>query len=119
MIRLAQLTIPVSDLSASVAFYEAAFGAQAVFVSQEYGWAQLDGLAVGLALYVPGKGGGTGKLGGSLDFQLVAESLKEVRDQLPASATNVGFYENADGSTTLEFADLDGNEVKMFQGASA
>ncbi|MDJ0513272.1 MAG: hypothetical protein QNJ62_07490 [Methyloceanibacter sp.] len=118
MIGLAQLTIPVSDLAASVALYEQALEVRAAFTSVEYGWSQLEGIAVPLALYVPGKGGGSGKLDGSLDFQLFADDFEDIRNRLPDSATNAGLHQNDDGSTTLEFSDLDGNRVKMFRASN-
>ena len=59
MIELAMLKVPVSDLSAAVVFYEKALGLTSSFVSEEFGWAQMEGLSVSFALYVPGKGGGT------------------------------------------------------------
>lgn len=67
---VALLKIPVADLSVSVPFYEAALGIQAVFVAEECGWAQFDGATLALALYVPGRGGGDRRPGGSVDFHL-------------------------------------------------
>lgn len=117
MIELAMLKVPVSDLSAAVVFYEKALGLTSSFVSEEFGWAQMEGLSVSFALYVPGKGGGTGKTGGSLDFHLAADKLEKIRDGLPDEASSVGMHNNADGSVTLEFRDLDDNEIKIFQKA--
>ncbi|MEM1388512.1 MAG: VOC family protein [Pseudomonadota bacterium] len=117
MIELALLKVPVSNLDAAVAFYEKALGLTASFVSDEFGWAQMEGLAVPFALYVPGKGGGSGEMGGSLDFHLAAANLEDIKDRLPSEATSIGLFTNADGSVTLEFRDLDGNEIKIFQEA--
>ena len=115
MMQVILLKIPVSDLTRSVTFYERALGLSASFVAEEFGWAQLEGLSLPLALYVPGKGGGERTIGGSLDFHLACGDLKALREKLPDSARGVGLHENADGSVTLEFQDPDGNEIKVFE----
>lgn len=118
MIGLALLKIPVSDLARSVAFYEQVLGRQAVFTAEEFGWAQFDLAKIGLALYVPGKGGGDRAIGGSLDFHLHHPDLSQLREKLPDNADQVGLHENADGSKSLEFCDPDGNVIKIMQSSS-
>lgn len=115
MIGLALLKIPVSDLARSVVFYEQVLGHQAAFTAEEYGWAQFDFADIGLALYVPGKGGGDRVIGGSLDFHLHHPDLADLRKNLPDDADQVGIHENADGSKSLEFCDPDGNVIKIMQ----
>ena len=46
---VALLKVPVSDLAASLRFYEQALGLQAKVFSEDYGWAQVDGATVPLA----------------------------------------------------------------------
>lgn len=117
MISLSLLKIPVSNLNASVAFYEQALSLKAQFVVEEYGWAQLDGTDIAIALYVPGKGGGDRTIGGSVDFHLASRDLDALKDALPSNASDVGLHENADGSRSLEFRDPDGNLMKIMEQA--
>lgn len=117
MIGVALLKVPVTDLVNSVAFYEQALGLQAQFVAEKYGWAQLDGATIALALYVPGKGGGDRTPGGSVDFHLHHPDLDALHGGLPQIAEHVGLHENDDGSRSLEFCDPDGNLIKVMQQA--
>lgn len=110
---VALLKLPVSDLVASIRFYEKALGLQAKTVAEEYGWAQLDGVTVPLALYVPGKGGGNRTAGGTVDFHLSSNRLDALLDQARQVAPDAAVHENADGSRSLEFTDPDGNVVKV------
>jgi catechol 2,3-dioxygenase-like lactoylglutathione lyase family enzyme len=90
---VALLKIPVTDIDRAVAFYHEAPGLAATFVAGEYGWAQLDGASVAIALYLPGKGGGNRSPGGSVDFHLTHNRLDEVQAtvrrvrRLPPSTT--------------------------------
>jgi catechol 2,3-dioxygenase-like lactoylglutathione lyase family enzyme len=110
---VALLKIPVSNLAASVRFYERALGLQAKVVVEDYGWAQLDGATVALALYVPGRGGGDRLAGGSVDFHLSTNRLGALLEQALRVAKDAAMHENADGSQSLEFTDPDGNVVKV------
>lgn len=112
-LRLALLKIPVTDVTASVAFYEAVLERSAVFVSDEYGWAQFDHPAPGLALYVPGKGGGDRVPGGSVDFHLAASDLNMLQARLKPLTETATIYTNNDGSQSLELNDPDGNTLKI------
>ena len=112
---VALLKIPVSDLKMSVAFYEAALGLQATMVVEEFGWAQLDGVSVALALYLPGKGGGDRTLGGTVDFHLSHNHLDELHEQARKAVPDATTNDNADGSRSLEFSDPDGNIIKVME----
>ncbi|GAB5470873.1 MAG: hypothetical protein Kilf2KO_39030 [Rhodospirillales bacterium] len=118
MLSLALLKIPAEDLGSSVAFYEAALGLTTEFRSEDYGWAQMGGAAVPLAIYVPGKGGGAGTTGAALDFHLShpdpASLLAAVEAASPDAAPQL--HRNDDGSTSLEFRDPAGNAVKIMKG---
>ncbi|APX10426.1 VOC family protein [Tateyamaria omphalii] len=116
-LHLALLKIPVSDLKRSVAFYEAVLGCNVDFVAQEFGWAQFSQPAPGLALYVPGAGGGNRSLGGSLDFHLSAPDLEATLERVRHVAETAKIYENADGSGSLELEDPDGNVLKIMGAA--
>ncbi|WP_299043767.1 VOC family protein [uncultured Tateyamaria sp.] len=116
-LRLALLKIPVSDLARSVPFYETVLGQPAAFVAAEFGWAQFHHPEPGLALYVPGQGGGDRTPGGSVDFHLSAQDIDALRDRIAAIADTARIHENADGSRSLEFKDPDGNDIKIM-GAS-
>lgn len=107
--------IPVTNLAASVAFYEKALGVTVAFASDEYGWAQLEGAGFPLALYVPGKGGGTRSPGGSLDVHLAHEEVDALAEQVRTVASDAKVHVNDDGSRSLEFTDPDGNVVKIMQ----
>jgi len=107
--------IPVSDLASSVTFYEAALGLKAGFVSQEYGWAQLDGASMAFALYVPGRGGGSRSPGGSVDFHLSHDRIDDLYGAVAKIASDAGLHTNADGSRSLEFSDPDGNVLKVME----
>lgn len=107
--------IPVESLSASVSFYEAALGLKAGFVSETYGWAQLDGASFALALYVPGKGGGGRTPGGTVDFHLSHDQIDTLEQQVSKSAPDATVHANADGSRSLEFSDPDGNILKIME----
>ncbi|MEO0911604.1 MAG: VOC family protein [Pseudomonadota bacterium] len=119
MFALALLKIPVSGLGPALAFYEGALGLPAEFVAEEYGWAQLAGAGLPLALYVPGKGGGNRRPGGSLDFHLAHPSPAALLTQIEAAAPDAGaaLHSNADGSQSLECRDPDGNEIKIMKSA--
>ncbi|MCY6382326.1 VOC family protein [Hoeflea prorocentri] len=115
MIGVALVKIPVSDVNRSVAFYEKALDLTVLFVAEEYGWAQFEASGMGLALYVPGKGGGERPIGGSVDFHLHHSDLDALLDGMPAEATDAGIHENADGSRSLEFSDPDANLIKIME----
>ena len=112
-LQLAVLKIPVTKLDRSVRFYETALGLKAAFMAEEFGWAQLEGAGVPLALYVPGKGGGDRPVGGSLDFHLGSPALDDLLAAVKTVAPDAALHENADGSRSLEFSDPDGNLVKI------
>src|SRR5438045_9781318 len=68
--QLSLLKIPVTDVRRSADFYRDALGFHEEFVVEQYGWAQLKAGELPLALYIPGKGGGDGHVGGSTGFHL-------------------------------------------------
>lgn len=115
MLKVALLKVPVTDLSRSVAFYEAALGLQAGFVAEAHGWAQLDGAGVPMALYVPGRGGGNRTPGGSVDFHLSHPALDQLSERAATVAPDAAVFVNDDGSASLEFRDPDGNLLKIIQ----
>lgn len=115
MLTVSLLKIPVTDLERSLAFYQRSLGLRAVSAAIEYGWAQMEGAGIPLALYVPGRGGGNRSPGGSLDFHLEHDRLEVliavVRQVQPAA----NIFENGDGSRSLEFLDPDGNLIKVME----
>lgn len=115
MLGVSLLKIPVRDLRASVTFYEQALGLQVEFAAEEYGWAQLDGASVALALYQPGRGGGHREPGGSVDFHLSHDRLDELLARVRAAGVKAVIHRNDDGSASLEFRDPDGNSLKIMQ----
>lgn len=114
---LAFLKIPVTDLARAVDFYSQGFGLTADFVSEQYGWAQLGGADIGLALYVPGKGGGDGVPGQDRDFHLVAGDLDALLKCVSPLAPDAVIATNADGSRSLDLKDPDGNGLRIMQRA--
>lgn len=112
---IALLKIPVSDLKASVVFYEAALGLQVSMIVEEFGWAQLDGASIAIALYLPSKGGGDRKAGGTVDFHLSHDRLDVLHEEARKTVPDATLHENADGSRSLEFSDLDGNIIKVME----
>ncbi|MEM6762598.1 MAG: VOC family protein [Pseudomonadota bacterium] len=113
MFKVSLIKVPVSDLARAVSFYEVALGVRAVFVAEEYGWAQLDGLGTPFALYVPGKGGGDRALSGSVDFHLSHPDVDALHATVSAVAADAVLAKNDDGSRSLEFSDPDGNTLKV------
>jgi catechol 2,3-dioxygenase-like lactoylglutathione lyase family enzyme len=115
MLGVGLLKIPVTDLARAVAFYEDALPLKATVVADEYGWAQLDGASVALALYVPGMGGGDRTVGGTVDFHLHHPRLDDLLADARAAAPGATVHENADGTRSLELADPDGNVLKIME----
>jgi len=116
-LTLQTLKIPVADLARSVRFYETGLGLHPIFQSERYGWAQLDGAAIPIALYVPGLGGGDRAPGGTVDFQLVTEAPEALLDRLRPLTADAALFPNDDGSRSLEFTDPDGNRLKIMAAA--
>ncbi|EKU96295.1 lactoylglutathione lyase-like lyase [Leptolyngbya sp. PCC 7375] len=115
MLNVTLLKIPVTDLQQSVKFYESVLGLSARYIVEEYGWAQLDGATVAIALYVPGRGGGQRSPGGSVDFHLGHSQLDELKRRASNVTKTVAIHNNNDGSRSLEFLDPDGNEIKIME----
>ena len=67
--------IPVDNLNDAIAFYTEKLFFSLLFREDSFGWAtvQLENQNVGL--YIPGKGGGDRKAGGSVDFSFLIESI--------------------------------------------
>ena len=104
------------DLNRAVEFYCQGFGLTADFVSEDYGWAQLGGADIGLALYVPGKGGGDGVPGQDRDFHLVAPDLDGLLARIAPLAPDAAIATNDDGSRSLDVTDPDGNGLRIMDG---
>lgn len=104
--------MPVRDLAVSVPFYRDTLGMEAGFVAEEYGWAQLAAGALDLALYVPGKGGGEGSVGGSTGFHLV---LSPEEFDVLAAGMPTSVHQGNDGTTFVDILDPDGNLLKIFR----
>lgn len=115
MVGVSLLKIPVSDLSSAVSFYRATLGLEPAFVAEQYGWAQLEGASVPVALYVPGKGGGSRQPGGSLDFHLSCNNLDGLHHRVSQANDSAKIHKNDDGSRSLEFEDSDGNIIKVME----
>ena len=116
---LALLKVPVSDVERGAEFYRDALGFELLFAAEEYGWAQLQAGELSLALYVPGKGGGDGRPGGSVGFHLALEG--EPFDALASELQTRGalvedqVHRGDDGTVVLEARDPDGNTLKIFR----
>lgn len=115
MLGVDLLKVPVSELLPSVALYRAALGLEPAFVAEEYGWAQLEGASVGIALYVPGKGGGARTPGGSVDFHLWTNDLELLLDLARSATETAAIHQNDDGSRSLEPENPDGNVLKIME----
>ena len=115
--QLSLLKIPVSNLETAAQFYEHDLGLTLEFLVEEYGWAQFSAGTLPLALYLPGKGGGDGQIGGSLDFHLslAASDFDPLADRLLAAGVLVEdmMHTGADGSTFIDVRDPDGNVLKI------
>ena len=115
--RLGLLKVPVSDVEASAGFYADVLGFELQFAVAEYGWAQLSSGDLPVALYEPGKGGGDGVIGGSIDFHLALDP--EPFDRLADTLADAGalhgdqVHRSDDGATFLEARDPDGNTLKV------
>lgn len=115
MLQVALLKIPVSDLPRAVDFYEYTLGLEAVFTSDEFGWAQLAGAAVGIGLYVPGKGGGDAVAGSDAWFHLAHSDLAVLLPKIKERDPHAVITKNADASKSLDFRDPDGNTLRIMQ----
>ncbi|MEM9006099.1 MAG: VOC family protein [Cyanobacteria bacterium P01_F01_bin.86] len=115
MLNVTLLKIPVTNLQQSVKFYESVLGLSASCIVEEYGWAQLDGATVAIALYVPGRGGGQRSPGGSVDFHLGHNQLDELKNRVSTVIETVAIHTNDDGSRSLEFLDPDNNKIKIME----
>ncbi len=113
ILGVALLKVPVRDVVASVSYYEQVLGLQKKILAADYGWAQLDGATVALALYEPGKGGGDRAPGGDVDFHLHHNHLEELLERVRTLHPEAMIHRNDDGSASLEFADPDGNRIKI------
>jgi catechol 2,3-dioxygenase-like lactoylglutathione lyase family enzyme len=115
--RLSILKIPVSDIKRSANFYRDALGFQEEFVAEQYGWAQLHAGELPLALYKPGKGGGTGRIGGSTGFHLSLppKRFDALADRLLKRGVLVEnmVHRSDDGSTFIDVRDPDGNTLAI------
>jgi catechol 2,3-dioxygenase-like lactoylglutathione lyase family enzyme len=108
--QLSLLKIPVSDISRAAGFYRDAMGLAEEFVVPEYGWGQFSAGDLSIAIYVPGKGGGNGPVGGTVDFHLSLPT-----EEFVALSRRIGadMVEAPDGLTFLEAVDPDGNSLKV------
>ena len=112
------LKVPVSQLTRSCAFYREALGFIEEFAAEEYGWAQLRAGELTLALYKPGMGGGSGHVGGSVDFHLSlpAEAFDRLAVELLKRDGVVAGNQIArgdDGTVFLEVRDPDANVLHI------
>jgi len=116
---LSLLKIPVTEINRSVAFFRDFLGLKEEFVADEYGWAQLSAGNLSLALYVPGKGGGEGTVGGSVGFHLTLaapefDALSS--DLLARGVLGEGrVHQGNDGTTFIDVVDPDGNVLKILR----
>jgi predicted enzyme related to lactoylglutathione lyase len=113
--KLTLLKIPVSNIAVSAKFYGEALEFEQQFVAEQYGWAQFQAGDLSIALYKLGMGGGNRKPGGSVDFHLATANLEKLLERLKRydPKLKAAIFKNDDGSETLEFADPDGNELKI------
>ncbi len=118
--QLRLLKIPVKNVDTSSQFYAENLGFKIDFAAEEYGWAQLSSGDFSMALYVPGMGGGDGKLGGSVDFHLSLagdEFDTLANDLLEKGHLSEGMIHSGnDGSTFVDVLDPDGNILKVMKG---
>ena len=117
--QLRLLKIPVTNVDVSSQFYAEHLGLTVDFAAEEYGWAQLSSGDFSMALYVPGMGGGDGKIGGSVDFHLSLPG--ETFDTLANGLLEKGhlsegmIHTGNDGSTFVDMLDPDGNILKVMK----
>lgn len=120
---LSLLKVAVRDIDRAAAFYREVLAMTPDFVAAEYGWAQLVAGDLALALYVPGEGGGDGRVGGAAGFHLALPG--NAFDELAVRALEHGalvdgrVHRGADGTTFVDVRDPDGNIVKVFRSADA
>jgi catechol 2,3-dioxygenase-like lactoylglutathione lyase family enzyme len=117
--QLQLLKVPVTDVEASSQFYVSELGCELQFAAAEYGWAHMSAGDVTLALYVPGMGGGDGKIGGSLDFHLSlpGSQFDELAQRLlkDGHLSENMIHTGNDGSTFVNVIDPDGNVIKIMK----
>ncbi len=114
---LGLLKIPVTDLSVSVPFYEKKLHLHKEFVVEKYGWAQFSVGDLSIALYIPGKGGGSSPTNRSLDFHLCLpeDQFSELAEKLLEQGHLLEnmIHSGDDGSTFIDVIDPDKNIVKI------
>lgn len=113
MLHIAMIKVPVADIDRAAPFYTALLGLEPAVQAPEFGWAHFEAEALTLAIYVPGMGGGDRDPGGSVDFNLAAVDLSDVRDRISALGVTANIFDNDDGSVSLEVPDPDGNLIKI------
>jgi hypothetical protein len=113
------LKIPVKDISLSVPFYEEHLHFKKEFVAEKYGWAQFSVGDLSIALYVPGKGGGTSQTGRSLDFHLTLpkDGFSDLASKLLESGhlSEDMIHTGNDDTKFIDVVDPDRNLLKIMQ----
>jgi hypothetical protein len=116
---LGLLKIPVSDLSKSVSFYKDKLHFQEDFFAEEFGWAQFTAGKLEIALYTPGKGGGSSSFCRNLDFHLLLPKMEfsKLADDLLKSGylSENRVHNGNDGSVFIDVIDPDKNILKIMQ----
>jgi hypothetical protein len=113
------IKIPVKDVNVSAMYYKEHLGFEVAFIAEEYGWAQLVNGNFEMSLYEPGKGGGNGTIGGSLDFHLSLDAL--TFDDISKKLLTAGvlsenmIHSGNDGSTFIDLLDPDKNILKIMK----
>lgn len=107
--------IPVADIERAALFYRDVLGLEEDFIVVAYGWAQFSAGNLPVALYVPGKGGGTGTPGQSDCLHLTTSDADAFRARLTAAEIDPDshFYTGADHISYFELQDPDGNTIKI------
>lgn len=117
-LHIALVKIPVSSVTQAAPFYRDVLGLAEEFVVGEYGWAQFKTGNLTLALYEPGKGGGSAPAGSSDHVHFTVEDGNGLRARLVKAGLTPDdmLHSGADGTVFYELRDPDGNLFKVFVG---
>lgn len=107
--------IPVDDVETAVPFYREQLGFSVTFEAAKYGWATIARNGIQLGLYVPGKGGGTRRPGGSIDFSIAVPDLDALYADLCGIPTCSAIQTSADGVRLFDVTDPFENVITFMQ----
>ena len=112
------IKIPVHNVSEASNFYRDVLGFELVFVTEKYGWAQLESKDISLAVYNPSKDGGRRVIGCEIDLEMKLPP-KEFKNLVRRVRHNHNLsdgiiHQSKRGTPFLQVFDPDHHIIKVF-----